>query len=312
MNSSFAIKIPSREPGTRRAALAVLALLLASPSQAADVTPDGLSVSVRSARRLCFSDRVEVTGVLLPRQEVDVAAEREGFKVAQILVAPLEMVAAGQVLATLAPIEGIASPGASPVLRASVAGMVLRSNAQVGVPVSPRQGALFQIAARRETDLQAAVPLGDLAKLRPGQKVSVKPLGLTESVGTVSRVDQTLDPASQLGRVRIGLEPSLDMRFGTFARGIITLNERCGLGVPYAAILYEPEGTVVHTIAGDRVVTRQVETGLLAGSDVEIRSGLTEADTVVVRAGAFLREGDRVYPVPVREGPDIREIGQAR
>lgn len=208
--------------------------------------------------------------------------------------------------------EGAGPPGPAPVVRASVAGMILRSTAQVGVPVSPRQGALFQIAVRRETDLQAEVPLGDLAKLRAGQKVAVKPLGLSESTGTVSRVESTLDPASQLGRVRIALDSGLDMRFGTFARGIITLSERCGLGVPYAALLYEPEGTVVHTISDDRVVTRQVEAGLLSGSDVEIRSGLTEADSVVVRAGAFLREGDRVQSIPVREAPDIREIERGR
>jgi len=36
--------------------------------------------------------------------------------------------------------------------------------------------------------------------------------------------------------------------------------------------------------------------GLTEGGDVEIRDGLGEGEAVVMRAGAFLRDGDRVRP----------------
>ena len=64
---------------------------------------------------------------------------------------------------------------------------------------------------------------------------------------------------------------------------------------------YEPEGTIVHVVNGDRVEARPVEVGLLAGDEAEIRSGLSEDDVVVIRAGAFVREGDRVNPIVVKE-----------
>ena len=57
----------------------------------------------------------------------------------------------------------------------------------------------------------------------------------------------------------------------------------------------------MHVVDGTRVEARQVTVGLLSGGDAEIRSGLSESDLVVVRAGAFLREGDEVEPVAARD-----------
>ena len=38
-------------------------------------------------------------------------------------------------------------------------------------------------------------------------------------------------------------------------------------------------------------------TGLTSNGKVQVTNGLAEGDTVVMRAGAFLRDGDRVRPV---------------
>ncbi|GJD95669.1 efflux RND transporter periplasmic adaptor subunit [Methylobacterium iners] len=281
------------------APLALAALLAASPA-AAQTPPEStaLSVSVRQTRTMCFQDRVEVTGVLVARQEVDVGADREGLKVAQVLVQPLEEVSPGQVLARLSAIEG---PAAEAAVRSPVAGFVVRSNARLGMPASPRQGPLFQIVVRGEIDLQAEAPIPDLAKLAVGQAVSVRPLGAPEMPARIRAVEAGTDPATQLGRVRIGIGPAPDLRVGTFARGVVAVGERCGIGVPYSAVMYEPDGTIVQVVNGDRIESRQVSVGLLSGENAEIRSGLAESDLVVVRAGPFLREGDQVKPIVVRE-----------
>ena len=75
--------------------------------------------------------------------------------------------------------------------------------------------------------------------------------------------------------------------------------ESCGIAVPLTAVLYGTAGTVVQVIRRQRVETRHVEVGLLSGGQVEIREGLSEGDIVVARAGALLREGDPVRPVPM-------------
>lgn len=265
-----------------------------SPERAAE-----LSVSVSKVRPLCFQDRLEVTGVIAAREIVEVTPDSEGLRVSQILVEPLEEVAQGQVLARLArPDEGGGATASAPV-RAPVAGVIVRSSAAVGMPASARQGPLFAIVAGGDLDLQADVPIDDLSKLRVGQTVVVKPLGVPEIPGKVRKVETGTSPSTQLGRLRIGLGAGHDLRVGTYGRGIVSVGERCGVGVPYSAVSYEAEGTIVRVVNGDRVEARPVEVGLLAGDNAEIVSGLSENDVVVARAGAFVREGDRVNPILV-------------
>lgn len=293
--------------GMIRAACVAMACLGAAPlacpppALAADEgRPDVLSVSVTRARSLCFEDRVEVTGILVPRQQADVGPEREGFKVTQVLAGPLDEVTAGQVLARLQPVDGGSGAATSVAIRSPVSGTVLRSSAVVGVPASARLGPLFQIVVGGDVDLQADVPLPDLRKLATGQDVTVRPLGLPEMAAKVLRVEDHADATSQLGRVRIGLFAGGEVRIGTFARGVVVVARRCGVGVPYSAVTYETDATIVQVVSGGRIETRQVEVGLLSGGNAEIRSGLSEADSVVVRAGPFLREGDPVKPIAVK------------
>ena len=276
-------------------------LALTGTSAAQDAGRADLSVSVSRARPQCFPDTIEVTGVLAARAMVDVGADREGLKVTQVLIQPLDEVSAGQILARLGRIDDPANAATTPV-RAPVAGIVARSNAIVGMPVSARQGPLFGIVSGGEIDLQADLPVGDLARLALDRKATIRPLGQPETTGAVRRIETAASPTTQLGRVTIGLSAGQDLRIGTFARGIVALGKRCGVGVPYSAVSYEAEGTIVHVVNGDRVEARPVETGLLSGDSVEIRTGLAEGDAVVARAGAFVREGDRVNAIAVKDG----------
>jgi HlyD family secretion protein len=47
-----------------------------------------------------------------------------------------------------------------------------------------------------------------------------------------------------------------------------------------------------------KVEVRQVKAGVADGGWVEIQTGLAEGESVVQRAAAFLRAGDRVRPTP--------------
>jgi HlyD family secretion protein len=274
------------------------ALLLVSALSAAAQTgrPDSASsVSVRAAQARCFTNTVEMTGHLMARETVEVVPEREGFKIGQILVAPLDTVAAGQALASLVPLGGGGT--AATTVSAPVSGTVLRSQGAVGQPVSPRQGSLFQIAARGEIEFVAQAPLSVLGPVKVGQETALRTLDGASLAGRVRQIEPGADPANQAGVVRIALSTTPQSRVGTFARGIVTVERRCGLGVPFSALQYGADGTIVRVVDGDRIETRQVAVGLMNGAEAEIRSGLSESDLVVTRAGSFLREGDRVEPI---------------
>ncbi len=91
---------------------------------------------------------------------------------------------------------------------------------------------------------------------------------------------------------------------GAFGRARIDVAQRCGTAVPLSAVLYGSGGPVVQVVRDGRVELRRVTVGLMAAGQAEIREGLSEGDMVVARAGAFLREGDRVRPVVATDAPD--------
>jgi multidrug efflux pump subunit AcrA (membrane-fusion protein) len=82
--------------------------------------PNGAAVTVLKATRSCFSATVEVTGILIPKNETAVRPERPGLKVAEILVEPGQSVTAGQALALLNRPDG-----GSTQVQAAVAGLLM-------------------------------------------------------------------------------------------------------------------------------------------------------------------------------------------
>jgi multidrug efflux pump subunit AcrA (membrane-fusion protein) len=253
---------------------------------------DGAAVTVLKATRSCFSDTVEVAGILIPKSETAVRPERPGLKVAEILAEPGQGVTAGQTLARLNRPEG-----GSTQVQAPVAGLVSSSTAEIGAIASGKGEALFNIVTGNEFDLVGQVPTADLAKLAVGQTARVVVVGAGDVDGKVRLVAPTIEPNSQLGRVFISVDPNRHLLVNASGRAIIKTGESCGIAVPLTAVLYGSAGTVVQVVRRQRVETRRVEVGLLSGGLVEVREGLSEGDVVVARAGALLREGDPVRPV---------------
>ena len=272
------------------------ALLLASPAFAADEPaeggPKGAAVTVVKAAKACFSDIVDVSGILIAREETSVRSERPGLKVAEVLAEPGDTVTAGQLLARLSLPEGGLTLVAAPI-----AGMVSTSTAVVGSVAGAKGEALFTIIARSEFDLVGMVPVGDIPKLAVNQTARIKIIGTGEVEGRVRRVAATIEPNSQLGQVFVAVNQPRRLLVNSSGRAQIKTGQSCGIALPLTAILYSPAGTVVQVVRRARVETRKVEVGLMSGGQVEIRRGVEEGDIVVARAGALLREGDPVRPM---------------
>jgi len=287
-----------------RRCIAVASLLLGTlcmPAFAAD-EPDlprgAAAVTVLTAAKSCFSAIVEVSGILVPKEEVSIRPDRPGLKVADVLVDAGETVTAGQILARLTPPEG-----GSLQVQATTAGLVSASTAVVGTIASGKGDALFSIIARSEFDFIGQVPTRDLPKLKIDQAVKIKVIGAGEMDGKVRRIGSTVEPNSQLGQVTISITSPRRLMSNAYARAQIKTGESCGIAVPLTAILYGTGGTVVQIVRRQRVEARRVEVGLMSAGRVEIREGLSEGDVVVARAGALLREGDPVRPVPASADP---------
>ncbi|MFL5040716.1 MAG: efflux RND transporter periplasmic adaptor subunit [Xanthobacteraceae bacterium] len=294
-----AIVIVARTIASAMAATAAVATAaVAQPSAGAAV---GMAVTVTKASRTCFTDTLQVSGILVPREEVFVRPETEGLQVSQILVEDGERVTAGQNLARLVRPEG-QGPAASATVRTPAAGIVNHRGIRIGMTASARADPLFRIIVSGEVELQGDVPGTRIAKLAPGQTARVELAGVGEVTGRVRVVAPEVDLATQLGRTRISLGNDEKFKVGAYARAIVEVGRSCGATIPLSAVLYGPEGAIVQVVRDDRVETRRVRVGLLSGGNAEIREGLNEGDMVIARAGAFLREGDRVRPILAEGG----------
>jgi HlyD family secretion protein len=109
--------------------LALVAPALAKPPQA-QATPIAPAVTVVRAAERELVERAIVTGTLVPREEILVAPEVEGFRIAEVLVEEGDVVRQGQVLARLSRdvLETLLAQNAATRTRAEAAIAQARSN----------------------------------------------------------------------------------------------------------------------------------------------------------------------------------------
>lgn len=184
-------------------------------------------------------------------------------------------------------------------VKAPVAGEITHRNAVVGAIASAAGQPMFTMIRDGALELSADVAEIDLTRLAPGQTVSMVAVGSPDRLtGTVRLVEPTIDTATRLGRARITIDTPEGVRAGMFMDAEILVTERETLAVPVTAVGSSSEGTTVMTVADGTVSRTPVRTGIRDGGWVEIVEGLEAGATVVTKAGAFVRDGDRINPVP--------------
>ena len=185
-------------------------------------------------------------------------------------------------------------------------GVVSRRMARIGAFAAGAAEPMFRIVAKGEVELDAEVPETRLAAVAIGQPARLEVAGAGEVIGTVRLISPEVDRVTRLGRVRIYLGDHPSLRVGAFARGAIVTATGDGLALPAAAVLFAADGPMVQLIRDHRVESRKLTIGLSAGGIVEVRSGVSEGDLVVARAGTFLRDGDPVRPIPAGEATAVK------
>ncbi|PPD28588.1 MAG: efflux transporter periplasmic adaptor subunit [Hyphomicrobium sp.] len=182
-------------------------------------------------------------------------------------------------------------------IRAPADGIVSRRNARIGSMATAIGDPMFRLISNGEFELDAEVPETRIGKLMIGQLARIEVAGVGEVTGTLRLVSPEVDRISRLGRVRIFVGKNPALKLGLFGRGNIETRKSRGLAVPASAILYSEQSASLQIVIDGKVQTRRIETGLISGGLVEVRSGIAESDTIVARAGSFLRDGDIVRTV---------------
>ena len=122
-----------------------------------------------------------------------------------------------------------------------------------------------------------------LPKVRAGMPVTVVPAGDgARLTGTIGEVVPAVDPATRSFPVKVYLkEPSL--RSGLYVRIVIPEGTKKVLLVPKGAVVEKGELTGVYVVDDQGVMTyRIIKTGQPYGDEVEVVSGLTAGERIVV------------------------------
>jgi HlyD family secretion protein len=185
-------------------------------------------------------------------------------------------------------------------IKAPVDGVVSVRSARIGlIAMMGASNPLFTIIRDNAIELKADVPEGDMLKLKPGQIVHISVAGTSTKVsGKVRMIDPVIDATTRLGSVKIVVDDPAVARIGMYASAEIVISERKVASLPLTAVNSEKDGMYARRIVDDRVKMTKVETGVQDGDFIEISKGLALKDIVVEKAGAYVRDGDRITPVP--------------
>ncbi|HEU5049847.1 MAG TPA: efflux RND transporter periplasmic adaptor subunit [Gemmatimonadales bacterium] len=200
-------------------------------------------------------------------------------------------------------------------VRSPITGVVLAKRVERGDIVGP-QMELFTVGDL--STLVAVVPVSelDVASLAVGHEatVALDALPGRTLTGRIRRIFPSADTVTRLVPVEVALtgESAREARPGFLARITFQLEPRTGvLLVPAGAVLDAAGGTSLFTVSGGRAERRTVERGGNYAGRVEITSGLSAGDTVVVSGATMLQNGAavRLVTAPQIEPPRTEQQG---
>lgn len=179
-------------------------------------------------------------------------------------------------------------------------GVISARTATLGAVV-PTGQELFRLIRQNRLEWRGELTAQQLSLVTIGQRIALALPDGSEAFATVRQLAPALDNQSRLGTVYADIENGGTARAGMYVGGRITLPESPVLAVPAESVVIRDGRNLVFKLNGTgetTTLTMQVVTvGRRQGKEVEIVSGLTDADRVVAQGAGFLNDGDVVRVV---------------
>jgi RND family efflux transporter MFP subunit len=214
------------------------------------------------------------------RMERDVAAQGVGRAEARLLRAREEAKAAGAV----AGYTRVTAP---------MAGIVTARGVDAGMTVFPGTH-LLTVEEEGHYRIEASVPESHMGKVKPGDEVRVVVDGIGGMRGKVAEVVPAIDPGSRTFTVKAEISAE-GLRSGVFGRAYIPVGRRTGILAPKVAVIEQGALSSVWVVGKDRIARmRLVRGGRMIGERVEILSGLSAGEQIVVSGMEMVTDGAKV------------------
>jgi multidrug efflux pump subunit AcrA (membrane-fusion protein) len=182
-------------------------------------------------------------------------------------------------------------------LCAPMDGYIAKRSIEPGDTASPGRP-VFEIVQIDPVEVNVGVPETDVHRVRIGQKaeISVPALPGKSVQGTVRVINVSADPNTRTYMTRISVpNPEHELRVGMVAEATISGDRTVSMTtLPGDAVIRDPQGaTQVFVYYPDqkRVYAKRVEIGAVVNRDVEIKSGLSGNELIVLAGQTKLRNG---------------------
>lgn len=200
-------------------------------------------------------------------------------------------------------------------------GVVVRRNVEVGALVAAGSATntkeLFYLAQSDALRLTVAVPQTYVGDVATGKEVAVKLIERPNAPvkGIITRVSGGVDVATRSVQVEVSL-PNKDGKLlpGAYVEVALTLSGAAkALLIPPNTLQFRQDGPRVAIVGeGDKIALRQVKLGRDLGRAVEVISGLSPKDAVVLNPHDTIEEGERVAKREAPAEPKPQQSGASK
>lgn len=177
-------------------------------------------------------------------------------------------------------------------------GVVTIKHTDVGDLAAPGRS-LLELEDPATLRFEADVPDALMSKIRLRDKLVVRLSPANAAVeGTVSEIAPAADTASRTFRVKLDLPASPDLRTGQFGRVAVPVAQVSALRVPSSAVSVRGQMEIAFVVTNHHAVMRLVKTGKQLDGAVEIVSGLSSGEQLVLEGSDSLLDGQPVEVKP--------------
>jgi len=269
------------------------------------------AVNTTTAVKGQIQDYIALSGDIIAGSTVDSYSETVG-KVAEVYVAVGQWVNRGQRIAAIDP----SRPGMTfqwSIATAPISGTVVMLPAQVGMTISPAVP-LARISGGGALEIKLFVAERFISKMALNLPCEITLDAWPGEVfqGSIREIAPTVDPASRTMEVRVNVaNAGSKLKTGMFAKvRIITERKDNIVKIPSSAMLSRFGEQYVYVVENDpenpeQMITRKriVVPGILVDGVLEIQSGLSPDEEIVLRGQTLLNDGvlinivDRTEPL---------------
>ncbi len=187
------------------------------------------------------------------------------------------------------------------IMKAPFSGVIAAKNAEVGDVINPMMGGysgasgVLTLIDFAKVKIAVDVAENDALRLKRGQTVLLRVPSFPgrEFPGEVAIANSTADPATKKFRIEALFDNAGgELRPGTFGEVVFEVStHESALAVPQKAVL---NNSYVYVVQAGKAVKRLVTLGLQNATVIEVLSGLSEGDVVIIEGNYGLSDGAAV------------------